>query len=551
MSDSLKLLGYFYPVITLKKKYRYILSILSGILLSISFPFTGSLTFVIFIALVPLLFLENYILIKRFKSIKVFIHSYITFFTYNAITTWWIWNASPGGALLAIILNSLLMAVTFYCFHLTKKYIGNKEGYISLLIYWIGFEYFHYNWEASWTWLTLGNTFSIAPSFVQWYSFTGVLGGSFWVLLVNLIVYRIYQNVYFKNERWKIQTPFFYTAALFILVPIGISLTSYYTYVDKGNPIEVIAIQPNIDPYNEKFEPGMLNKQLEKIFSLANQKITNKTALIVAPETAISASFFEQEIQRLPFFKKLLNRKSQLNNVPWYLGASTMQIFEKKNSRASIKLKGGPGYIEYYNSSLLIRRDNSTEFAHKSKLVPGVEVIPFSEYLSFLEELSIDNGGTSGTLGIEKEPKTFDTKYFKFAPVICYESIYGEWVTEQCRKGAQLICIVTNDGWWKNTPGYKQHNSFASLRAIENRRNVVRSANTGTSCFINQRGDISQATNWWETDVISEEVNLNNQQTFYTKYGNVMGRSFSFFSLLLLLFTFVRRFKHIYISQSK
>ena len=536
-------------MITLKKKHRYILSILTGILLSISFPFTGSLTFVGFVALVPLLFLENYILIKRFRSLKVLTHAYISFFTYNAITTFWVWNASPGGAILAIALNSLFMAVVFYCFHLTKKYVGHKEGYISLLIYWIGFEYLHYNWEASWTWLTLGNTFSVTPALVQWYSFTGVLGGSLWILLVNLIVYRIYQNIYFNRESWKIQTPIFYTVLFVLLVPIGVSLTSYYTYIDKGNSIEVIAVQPNIDPYNEKFERGMLNKQLKKITRLASQKITDETALIVAPETAISTPFFEQDIQRLSFFRYLSTQKNNLNNIPWYIGASTMEFFSEKNSRASMKLQSGPGYIEYYNSSLLIRRDNSTDFAHKSKLVPGVEVIPFSEYLSFLEDFSIENGGTSGTLGIEKSPQVFKTEDFTFAPVICYESIYGEWVAEQCKKGAQLICIATNDGWWKDTPGYKQHNSFAVLRAIENRRAIVRSANTGTSCFINQRGDISQATNWWEADVISGKVHLNSEQTFYTKHGNVLGRSFAFFAVLILLFTFVKRFKSKYIKS--
>ena len=160
-----------------------------------------------------------------------------------------------------------------------------------------------------------------------------------------------------------------------------------------------------------------------------------------------------------------------------------------------------------------------------------------------MEDLSIQNGGTSGTLGIEEEPLIFVYQKFQLAPVVCYESIYGEWVAKQCRKGANLISIITNDGWWKDTPGYKQHLSFASLRAIENRRSIVRSANTGTSCFVNQRGDISQATEWWKEDVIRGTLNLNNEQTFYTMYGDVIGRSFAFVAVLLLIFTFVRRFK--------
>ena len=186
-------------------------------------------------------------------------------------------------------------------------------------------------------------------------------------------------------------------------------------------------------------------------------------------------------------------------------------------------------------------------YNNREKLVPGVEVIPFSDALPFLETLSINNGGTTGTLGIEESPQVFKIDSLTIAPVVCYESIYGEWVAEQCRKGASLIAIITNDGWWKDTPGYKQHLSFSSLRAIENRRSLVRSANTGTSCFVNQRGDILQATNWWEEDAIKGEVHLNKEITFFTQYGNVLGRSFSFAAILILLFTFVKRFKKKYI----
>ena len=120
-------------MIELSKKSRFLLSILSGVLMAISFPYSGSLTFVVFISWVPLLLIEDYISSKSYRSKKVFVHSYISFFTYNIITSWWIWNASGGGAALAIILNSLLMAIAFQFFHLTKKHVGKKEGYISLI----------------------------------------------------------------------------------------------------------------------------------------------------------------------------------------------------------------------------------------------------------------------------------------------------------------------------------------------------------------------------------------------------------------------------------
>ena len=527
----------------ISKKSRILFSLLSGVLMAISFPFSGSLTLVVFISWVPLLLIEDYITTKRYRSRKVFFNAYIAFFFYNLITTWWVYNASGGGAALAIILNSLLMAIAFQLYHFTKKHIGKKEGYISLFIYWIAFEYFHLNWEMSWTWLSLGNTFSIAPSWVQWYSYTGVFGGTIWILIINLVVFKIYKNVLFKKETWRIQTPLIWSAAFLFVVPLSISLITYFSYTEKLNPIEVIAVQPNIDPYNEKFVPGGEIAQLEKITRLAKSKITKSTDLIVAPETAISYGFTENNVYDETSYLFLADFQAKNNHIPWCIGASTWKTFPKKHSRASQPLMNGSGFYESYNTAMALNKNSQPGFIHKSKLVPGVEVIPFSDYLPFLEDLSIQNGGTSGTLGIEDEPLVFVYEKFQLAPVICYESIYGEWVAEQCRKGANLISIITNDGWWKDTPGYKQHLSFASLRAIENRRSIVRSANTGTSCFINQRGDISQATKWWKEDVIRGTLNLNNDQTFYTLYGDVIGRSFGFVAVLLLIFTFVKRFK--------
>lgn len=515
----------------------------------LAFPYTGSLTLVAFISWIPLLLLEASITQKNYRSRKVFVHALITFLIYNLGTTWWVVYASIEGGLMAFIANSLLMAIVFYGFHLTKKYVGGKEGYIALIFYWIGFEYFHYNWESSWPWLTFGNVFSIHPSWIQWYSYSGALGGSFWVLIVNLLIFRAYQNVLLKGESWKIQTPFFYLAGFVIIVPLSISIITYYSTSDKGKKIEVIAVQPNIDPYNEKFDSNVF-AQLNKISGLIKKKATSKTKLIVAPETAISSPIEETEFTQSTIYSYLKQLQNSLGNPILYYGASTYKIFEKKHSVASRKLDGDYGYIEHYNTSLALNEESGFGFIHKSKLVPGVEKIPFAKNFQFLEDLSIDLGGTTGTLGVEEEPKIFITPELRFAPVVCYESIYGDFVAIQCRKGAQLICIATNDGWWKDTPGYKQHNSFASLRAIENRRSVVRAANTGTSCFVNQRGDISQATQWWVPAVIKSEVQLNNEMTFYSTYGDVMGRSFGFVSLLLLLFTFVKRFKR-YVVQQK
>ena len=138
-------------------------------------------------------------------------------------------------------------------------------------------------------------------------------------------------------------------------------------------------------------------------------------------------------------------------------------------------------------------------------------------------------------MGTEKEAKTLDSTGVKFAPVICYESIYGDYVGDYIAKGAEMIFVITNDGWWEDTPGYKQHLAYSRLRAIETRRSIARSANTGITCFINQRGDVSQKTDWWVPAAISGSINANSKNTFYTEYGDFFGRLFAGISVILVL----------------
>ena len=156
-----------------------------------------------------------------------------------------------------------------------------------------------------------------------------------------------------------------------------------------------------------------------------------------------------------------------------------------------------------------------------------------------LESFAIDLGGTIGSLGIDTEPKVYNSlkDSVKIAAIICYESVYGEFVTEFVKKGANIIFVITNDAWWGNTPGHKQHLSFSVLRAIETRRSIARSANTGISAFINQRGDVLQETKYSVGDVIKHELYLNSKKTVYVDYGDYIGRICGLISILFLLIT--------------
>jgi len=123
--------------------------------------------------------------------------------------------------------------------------------------------------------------------------------------------------------------------------------------------------------------------------------------------------------------------------------------------------------------------------------------------------------------------------------VICYESVFGRFVSEFISGGAEIICIITNDGWWRNTAGYKQHFSFASLRAIETRRAVVRTANTGISGLIDQKGRIIEKSGWWTETAMRFVVKRNLEKTFYTLYGDYIYRYADIFVVIILILTFI------------
>ncbi|MBE0653559.1 MAG: apolipoprotein N-acyltransferase, partial [Bacteroidales bacterium] len=203
----------------------------------------------------------------------------------------------------------------------------------------------------------------------------------------------------------------------------------------------------------------------------------------------------------------------------------------------------GVNYYDSFNSALQIDTSGNIPVYHKSELVVGVEKMPYTKYLGFLQKLMLRLGGTFRSHGTQENRETFTSPQdsLKVGAVICYESIFGEFVTEYITEaGANFIFVITNDGWWGNTPGYVQHNSFSALRAIENRRSIARSANTGISSFFNQKGEMLQNLGWWERSAIKETLNANDELTFYSKHGDFTGRMAVFAGIILLLYTLTR-----------
>lgn len=523
----------------------FLLSFLSAALLTAAWP-TWGFTPLLFIAFIPLLYVQHIVSSdNRLRARHLFLYSYLAFVTWNALTTWWIWNASAGGATMAIVCNALLMAFVFLIYHKVKRALPERLGAFALIPIWIGFEFLHLDWDLTWPWLTLGNGLAKQYTWIQWYEYTGVFGGSLWVLLVNVLLFEllVHRNTLLRPV--LLRGLYAGIVGLLLVLPVTISLIRYHHFdVTKNTtaPVSVVVVQPNVDPYI-KFS-GDFRDQLEQMLSLAADKVDSTTDYLVFPETSLTEDIWEQQISSSWSIHRLEKFRANFPHLTIIAGASTGREYGPNEQRSATarKYKTMDGWFDVYNTALQVDCTSTPLIYHKSKLVPGVEKMPFPKVLGFLEDLAIDLGGSTGSLGVQDERTVFKTPngHGKIAPVICYESIYGDYVGQYVRNGADFIFIITNDGWWGDTPGYKQHLLYGRMRAIETRKSIARSANTGISCFIDQRGDIHQPQPWWTAAAIKETLYSTEGETFYTRHGDYIARAMLWIAFAAIGYTLFR-----------
>ncbi len=523
-----------------------LLSLLSGLLFSISWPAFGFPAF-IFLAFVPLFFLEDALTPNgtRRKPWQIFFLILPGFFLWNLLTTWWIWNATAFGAIMAVVFNTLFMSVVYMFYYRTRiALFGPGKGHILLLFFWISWEYFHMQWDLTWSWLNIGNVFASYPSWIQWYEYTGIFGGAIWIILINILIYELILQFIKKAAATQLLVKIILITAL-VAIPLALSVYRYHTFEEPTKTIQAVVVQPNIDPYNEQYDLSPENV-MDRIFRLADVKMSDSTQLLVCPESAIQEDVWENHVEFSPSFQYIQQYLRQYPAASVVIGASTFYRFEDKDSipYSARYQRSQQFWYDAYNTAIFTNNTGNYYTYHKSKLVVGVEKMPFPKYLGFLKNFALDLGGTIGTLGISAERSAYPllADSGKLATVICYESVYGEFVSGFVKNGAQLLCIITNDGWWKETPGHRQHLRFATLRAIETRRSIIRSANTGISCFVNPRGDILQATPYWKRAVIKGNVSLSTTQTVYVKLGDFIARLALYALAVIVILSLLQRF---------
>ncbi|HUI30904.1 MAG TPA: apolipoprotein N-acyltransferase [Candidatus Acidoferrales bacterium] len=523
-----------------------LLPIFSGLLLGFSFPpfHFGWLAFVGFI---PLIFA-----VKGAKNYREVLKlSYFGFLVLNIVAIYWVggWTRESdpflmiGGAAL-VFCHPFFFTVPMLVYHFLHKRFGELAVFLFPFLY-LSFEHLHSIGEVAFPWLTIGYSQSYNQAGIQFSSFTGLFGISFQILLVNSFLYYSLTSWMDNRGAKKFRIARSLSIALLLIVIPEIYGEMVLRSAGKNeyaNKLKVAIIQPNIDP-NEKWN-GDIDQIMETYEQETYKSGSHESDLVVWPETAIP---FYILLPQFSCFKRSLESFLDSTNTSLLAGVPIARYYSDSDSAkpSSHFDESTHRYYDAYNGAAVFEpHSNVYQTYGKIILVPFGERIPYADAVPFL--IKPLNWG----VGISNWARGKDTTVFRlrggptFGTVICYESIFPNYVRAFVEKGADFLVIITNDGWYGKSSGPYQHAAYAVLRAVENRRAVVRAANTGISEFIDPYGNlIGKQTRLDERMTLEESIPISHQLTFYTMHGDWIANFAEVISAAVILFGLFLKFK--------
>lgn len=512
----------------------YILA--STLLFWVGFPPNGILP-ALFLCFLPVLKLQD-ILADEPKRVRWLVY-WFNFACWHLATVWWVSHAHPIGILAPAIIHSSILALAFVWIDWVRKWkpMLRLPAFVLSLM---AFEKLIISWDLEFPWLIMGNGLAEWTSLAQWYAFTGVFGGSLWLFVTNAGVYQLLEsNSAQQKRKWLIGV------SLWVLLPaIGsmVMLQQFHQTVKPVDSLTVTVFQPNIDPYGAKFQPALYRQQLDTLLQYCDT-LPIESQLLIWPETALPGDYDLTPLSGNWQNGAIDSFLNQHHSLYWMTGINGFQFFPSSYQSLSAKPAGNGTFYEVYNAALMLKANEKTGLYNKRKRVVGVEKTPYLQALAFLKNTALDLGGMAGNLGDLPYKGLMKVQHIPVVPIICYESVFPDLVAEMTKEGGQLLTIITNDGWWGNTPGYQQHFLFARLRAIENRRWIARSANTGISGFIGPDGQAYEQLSWGVRGMLTRKLPLLNTTTFFSQTGDRIGSIASWLLVSFFLFSMAHYFQ--------
>ncbi len=497
-----------------------VLAFLSVVLLWLAFPGNGH-WWLVFIALLPLFSAADSLCIKQ-AALAGFLFGVI----HNFFTLYWLITVLQkyGGLPLLLAVGVLLLlavymafypALFFLCFSLFRRKLAAPLLLLVLPLCWVGLDWLRAVLFTGFPWMDLGYVVFKSRYLVQLADLFGHYGITFLIVFVNCFFYVLYRELAAsgrgKGRRLLVS---------FLLAGIVIGGAAMYSGVrfhqfaagGRGNEqkIRVGIVQGNIDQA-QKWSPDNQGNTVQKYLHLTSSLLSgNDVGFVVWPETA------------MPFYPTVseitneLLRFSQQKNVGIMTGAPWVNIINRQKRK-----------YQFFNSAFIVNSDGTLgERYFKSHLVPFGEYVPLKEYLPFLAPV-VESVG-SFTPGTVEKPLVINKA--KIGTLICFESVFPEISRQWMLKGANILVSLTNDAWYGKSSAPFHSLAMSVLRAVENRRSLVRSANTGVSAFVLADGSIADAADIFVDWAKTETVSLRNDVTFWVKWGYL-------FAPLSLIFT--------------
>lgn len=522
-------------------------AILTGLLLALSWP-PIPLSFLVLIAFVPLFIVEEKVIALSKSKFSYFGAVFIAMLIWHLSSLRWFISMSYKNAIMVSIINSLLIASFLFIPHILKRKGKQKLGHLAFVCFWVSLELLHVSWDFAFPLFSLGNAFGMFPSLIQWYEWTGVMGGSIWILAVNILLFECVKKILQEKKINKNLRANILTFSLVVLVPLLFSIIRFVSYNEKGKSVEVVVIHPNINCHTEKYN-WSVEQLKERYLQCTSQEISETTDYILWPENAFPNTEWITSVNKFPLFQALKDSLGEYPKAKLITGGISYDLYSKKGKpdKLPVNVSYSPAvnqsYYTYNAAFQLDPRQSSIQSRSKQQLVPIEESIPYPNIFGFIRDISGSFGGYTFSAKKQKKHVFRASDGTKSIPLICYESAFGSSTAKYVQQGAEVLFVLLNEGWYRHDQGAQQLLYLSAIRAIETRRSIARSSNDGISAFINQKGVIIDQVGSYNPTAIKQNLILNKKKTIYVYFKDILAQIAAFVAFFLAIYTFILKEK--------